>query len=214
MATLDPILDLIRPQIALCPEVSMQWATVMAARRFCHETRFLRESSLVDTVAGQQRYRALKNWEVPTPDLQSIRDNVEIVGIYSVEINDVFPYGFSSPREFPQSTLGNDLVILYPPDEFAVFDDALETKTAGIKVDVIVQPIIGASVLPDRLIVLHNWRIVLGAVAILKGMHNEAWSDKPGSLEKESEFRDEIGIAQARSDMQHRPRHFRVKPYV
>lgn len=214
MATLDPILDLIRPQIALCPEVSMQWATVMAARRFCQETRFLRETSLVDTVEGQQRYRAVKNWDASTPELAQIRDNVEIIGIYAAQVGADAPQGFSSPREFPQTITNNDLCILYPPDQVAIFDANIGTTQYGLRLEVILQPVVAATVVPDRLITLHDRRIATGAIAILKAMHNEAWTDKPGSLDSESEFRDEIAIAQVRSDMQHRPRMFRTVPYV
>lgn len=212
MATYDAILDLVRPQLALAPEVSMRWATLMAMRRFCQESRYWRETVTLDVNLGQERYKLLRNWLAITQDQLDERDNAEMVGIQAVQV-DGEPYEFSGALAQRQQGSSGRYAVAYPPDEVSIFPLPDSTIASGLQVSVVVRPKPNATVLPQDVVTMFAEQIGGGALAILKRMKGEPWSDAAGAIEHESVFRDEIAIAQANADRQHRPRGFRVKAH-
>lgn len=210
--SLDPVLDAIRPEVGGdCPEPTLQWAALRAARQFCQESRALRRTLVLDIKSGLRIYRLEPNWLALTDAALADRDAVEVIGVKAVEVGGV-PYDPAGPEQFREDG-GGGLVVIYEPNVVEIFPSPPADVPSGLKVSAVLRPKREATLLPERLTTMYCEQIARGAIAVLKGMYNESWSDSKGAADKQSEFVDDIGIARARADIQGRPRGFHVKCY-
>jgi len=213
MAALDEIYELILPQLAGAPpDPALRWAVVRAARRFCQESRALRMPVTVDLVAGTAAYRLVPNWPVSDVDAAAEREAVDVIGVQAVEV-DGRPYTPRLPQTFSQLGSACGVFVIYEPDEIEIFPTPSESKADGLAATVVLVPKISATTLDRKLRVQYADQVSTGALALLKAMPNEAWSDPKGAADSEASFRADIGIARARSDMQALPHGFHVRAY-
>lgn len=206
MASFDSIVALVRPQAALCPEVSLRWAILQAARRFCQETRYLRRPIVLDQALGYGRYKLVPNWLALNTDQEVERDALDVIGIKAVEVDGV-PLTPDSPERFPQ-TYGAGRVVIYEPDEIEIFPWTDAAVSQAIAAQCILRPKIDATVLPTSIVTLYADQIAYGALSLLKQMPSSAWSDPPGAARSAAEFTKAIGMARYRADRQGSPRGF------
>jgi len=212
MASFDDLYALIEPELASAPpSVSLRWATLRAARRFAQESRTLRMPCVLDTVARQSLYQLVANWPVNGGEQAAEQAAVDVIGCRAVEV-DGTPYMPASPQTFAQSR-GCEEFVVYEPDEIEIFPTPTSAKAGALAATVVLMPKVAATVLPRKLVKLYAEQIAAGAVAILKAMPNEAWSDPVGAREKQAWFDSEISSARAQADMQAMPHGFRVKAY-
>lgn len=213
MAALDEIYELILPQLAGAPpDIALRWAVVRAARRFCQESRALRMPVTADLVAGTAAYRLVPNWPVSDVDSMAEREAVDVIGVQAVEV-DGRPYTARLPQTFSQLGDACGVFVVYEPDEIEIFPTPSESKSDGLAATVVLVPKIAATTLDRKLRVQYADQVGTGALALLKAMPNEAWTDPKGAADAEKSFGADIGIARARADMQALPHGFHVRAY-
>ncbi len=210
MSGLDAILDVMRPQVADCPDVSLIWAAMQAARQLCREARCYRHTVAVDIRAGYGRYRLVPNWFAFTDEATAERDSVQVIGVKAVQIGGV-PYEPSSPEEF-NAPDGYGRVVIYEPDEVEVFPVPAVDRDGGLTVNCVLNLKASATMIPFALQALYGDQIAKGGIAALKAMPNVAWSDPRGAAGIKAEFDADIAMARFRADKQGRPRAFRTIP--
>lgn len=213
MAVLDDVLDLMRPHLGGgCPEISMKWAALQAARELCREARCLRRTIEIDTIAGYSRYRAEPNWLAITDEQLAQRDAVEIIGFRAIEVEGT-PYDADGPEAFSQRD-GGGRAVIYEPDEVEIFPEPTESLAAGLRLNAVLSIKASAALIPEQLGSRYRDLIASGARAILEEMPNETWSNPQAAAWRRQQFVTGIASARTRADMQARPRGFRVKAYV
>lgn len=213
MAVLDDVLDLMRPHLGGgCPEISMKWAALQAARELCREARCLRRTIEIDTIAGYSRYRVEPNWLAITDEQVADRAAVEVIGFKAVEVEGT-PCDPEGPESFRQ-TEGDGYVVIYEPDEIEIFPAPSTSSTGALRVNSILSIKAAATVIPSQLGPRYRDLIASGARAVLEEMPNETWSNPSMATWRRQQFMTGIASARTRADMQARPRGFRVKAYV
>jgi hypothetical protein len=210
MASFDPVLDLMRPRID-APEITMRWAALEAARRFCWESRAYREWVELDLKAGYPTYTLVPNVFVLTDDDVENRDNSEVIGIEAVEVEGV-PYDPVGPEQV-SAEHADGVYVFYPLNTVQLFQPPAADVVSGLRVRVVIQPVVAATGLPDGLNARFARQINFGATALLRQMSNEPWSNAGAAAADAQMFERAIVEERVRADLQYRTRSIRTRTH-
>lgn len=201
MATITSLLDDVRPTVASSiPVETLIWAIRLCAREFCERSRWLRETSTYDIVAGQRYYTL-------TPTMAQ----TEIIGAKAVEIGDE-PLTPSSFEEHRQMDGYSTSWVWEPPAEVWPTPTPTRDITDGLAVRLILKPTATATELPDYLLRNNRETITQGAMEHVLRMKKSAWYDPDEANRLRAEFDRRVFAARSAADRSHRPRAFRTIP--
>ncbi len=202
----DPVTALMRPRLE-APEPTMEWAALEAARQFCTKARAYRDFVVLDLKAGYPTYTLVPNVFVLTDQDVEARDAVEVIGVESVEVDGI-PYDPASPESTGRDSDG--VYVYYPMDTVQIFKPPEADLVSGLRVRVVLRPKPMATGLPDRLTARFASEIATGAVALLKEMPEEAWSDPRGAALSGAMFEEFVSNERVKADLQYRHRALRT----
>ena len=199
--TILSVLEDARPSIgSAIPDRTLIWGIRKSAREFCRRSRYLRETVILDVVAGQVYYEV----DPTMPETESIEAKAVEVGSS--------PLTPSSFEENPQAYGAATAWVWEPPNE--VWPTPIPTKDIedGLAVRLILQPTADAETLPDYLMRYNREAITEGSLAYILSMKNMPWYN-PGEADRaKAEFIRRSNAARASADRAHRPRSFRTIP--
>lgn len=200
MAALASLYPRIKPFVRNCPEPVMLFWLREAAREFCAETKFARETLLFDSVADQNVYV-----------LTSEDADQEIIGIKAAMYKG-FPIAPASFEEVEQLS-GETLYFMFtPPSNFWPSPTPTSSISDAFAVSVWTQPTEVATTYPDAVARQFESAIADGAMASLLGMAKAAWGDLPESARRSANFNAEKARARYHADRAFRTRNFRTIP--
>lgn len=168
MAALADFARYVRPEVPGCPEIQILDAILRAGINFCKDTKLLRETVEITTVAGTAAYDL-------TAELSTGVEPDEILSVSRGEYDDLEP---SSEVEFQDNGYeasgtpryfyldGLNLVLGNKPD-------AVETLDVEVKCI----PSRDATTLPDELFRRYRDEIAAGAKSLLMMMDKQAWTN-------------------------------------
>lgn len=174
-----------------CPEPTLVQAYRDAARKFCLESRWLRRESVFALAADTPQYELT----LPTGD-----EGLEIIGVRLVTCADdqsSWPVGASDPTGWNTNLRpSRPQRYAYVPESQIALNptpDGVYTATTTVQV----QPTIDTDDLPDDL--LRKWDRALadGAIAYLKTIGGQAWTDAAGAVMYARNFQAQINNAKA-----------------
>lgn len=184
-----------------CPDAILLEEIRLAAREFCQRSRWLRQILFMDTVADQNTYTLV-------PEDAS----VEVIGIKAMEY-DGEPLTPGKPEEHPHETGRPEYFFYHPASEFILMPTPDTSETQILNINMIVQPIITTTTLPDTLTQGHERTLVYGALSRLLMMPGAAWENANLALAYEDRFHNRVEGAKAQADMTHHQKAFRTKTY-
>lgn len=176
----------------------MRWGIQQAVRQFCQHTRYLRESIVISQVAGQSRYKLAPNWLAITQEDLDYRNSLDVIGVKAIEV-DGSPFRQATP-ELASGSSG--VYVLYEPDEVVIFFASDSSKPGNIEVSCVLRPKIDTFIVPASIATLYAGQVANGALARLKMMPNEAWTDMNGAALNNALFNTEMDLARFRADRQ------------
>lgn len=202
MAAIATLVGLVTMHIRNCPTPAITDALLRAAREFCDETRYVRESIVLDVVADQPLYTL-------EPE---VLDYCEVCGVRAVEVDGI-PLVSEVQEGISHDEGGTDFWNYEPPDQLRLFDPPKADRDEGLKVRLILQPKEDATEIPD--IVLRRYRntIAHGAIYWLASMTKAAWSDPVLADRFEKKWIKEKGHARTDADRGHGVGNFRVRSW-
>lgn len=189
MADLSGIAKLVRIAAPNCPDPLLDDAIIDAAIDFCRQTRVVTESLSVATVAAQSVYPLATSANTRANRAQRVERGTVPLTKSSKPAFDANPH-LRAAGTANHYYLDNDSLVLGPIPE------AIET----LKLSVVVEPVLGATTIPD---VLHDeWRRVIasGAKAILLSTANVPWQSLPDAAIEGTAFMAGIEAAIAKRD--------------
>lgn len=199
MPALSDLSYLVRPHIRNCPEPLIQAALLRAARRFCTESRYLRETVDVPLIAEQSAY-----------ELLPACNEEEVVLIKAVEYKGN-PLAPVSPEEVP-AACGSPLCFwLIPPTILYLTPTPHCDEGGALIASVIKQPTKDATSINEDLTQNCDQVLKDGALFELLTMPG-AWQDLKRAGVHGSLYEDGMRKHRLRADMQHRPFAFRTRP--
>lgn len=201
MADIASLADDIRPQVPLAvPEPTFTWAILQAARMFCVESKVLRETAVYNVVANQRYYI-----------LEPVAADTEIFAVKAVQLGE-FPLDPTAFEEIPQSS-GDALAWIFePPEDVWLTPTPTSDVTDGLAVRQILQPVEGATTLPDALLRKYRDKITDGALSWIYNQDGMSWYNPNRAAAVMNTFEREIIKARHDADRTFRPRGFRTKP--
>ena len=202
MTPIDDLLPLVRPFAPRCPERMMKHGIVTAAREFCRWTRWVRETIVLDAVAGQAHYTLTPQ----TPEHEVI--------VVRAAMHDDEPMKPTSPERAPIDAENSDVGrwwYFVPPALFCPVA-APESDQAGVfDINVVLQPQAGATQLTDSLVRANDQVIADGALAFLLHQPGTNWHNPQLAQAHRRQFVSMLGDRQYEADSQHQPYNFRVR---
>lgn len=213
MASYTDLLPLVRRHVAGCPDFVILDALKYAAREFCRDSWFLRRAIFVEMVDGQSHYALTPNEFVVTPDEESDRDSLEIIGVISVQIEGGQPLDPLSPDQVCQRPGTPCHFITYPPAtvELSPYPEA---NAAGKKVRVwaAAQPTLASTWLSEDLAREFDHALANGAVSRITEVEGAAWSSPQLSAKHGQLFHAEKMDAKGKALRAQMPRGLRIMP--
>jgi hypothetical protein len=202
MATLESLLPLCRRHAPGCPDFVLIEALRRAAREFCRDSWFARRSIEVQLVAGQGFY-----------DIEPDDEAEEIIGADAAEYQGN-PLGPADQKEVPQTTGKPRCWVFLPPAtvEFVPYPAEDATDLDVVRVSVIVQPTAAATTVGDDIARLFDEALADGAVAIVCGDEQAAWSSPQLAAKHGQRFYTAKMNAKGKALRAHQPRGLRVQP--
>lgn len=188
------LIDVI-PEIAqICrkaPNATMIRALNRAAREFCKQTRWLRQTLQGETVADQEQYSMGSD-----PDL-------EIIGIKAMSAarqtgnTKPWPLWVSAPTGWPagQNPAAPRFYAYTPESMFAL--NPTPDAIYDLVVTLVVQPSASATSIPSQLLVRWDRAIKAGALSYLMEIPGQEWTDKAQAQMKLREFQASVNNARA-----------------
>lgn len=174
-----------------CPTATLKRAYVDAARAFCGQSRWLREDLATITTAADDATYALT----------SANSDLEVIGVKQVIGTDsrsnqweICPLdgtiralntGTARPQRYAYSPEGS-LVLYSTPD--AAYSLAVAAQ---------VQPVDGATTVPDSLDRKWSLALMAGALGYLLDIDGQPWTDHGQALKRQKEFQAAINNAKA-----------------
>lgn len=184
MAEARQLFGEIRRQIRGCPNPTMAYALMRAAREFCQATLFIRRVVTFQTVAGVDQY-------VLTPaTCQGLNPSEEVIGLRHWQIQGpsgiqpgTFPYG---TQVNPNLSNAQPLGINYIPEGVVQFTPT-PNQAYTVMPEVVVQPVYGSVWIPDELMRKFDRALGYGALAWIHGQGgNQAGDQNPYYNEQKS----------------------------
>lgn len=203
MPALETLVPLVRMHVRNCPDPIIEDAILRVAREFCAETRFLRETLVLDIVGEQRIY-----------DLAAELDDCEVIGVHAVQISDeepLTPLSFEDDQPTTGATAEN--WSFTPPARLWLNPTPDNDLEDGMAVRVILQPASDATTLPNELLRHNDRAIADGAIAWLCSMEDAAWGSPSMVALFSPQFASAKARAQLNSDNQFKPRAIRTTAY-
>jgi hypothetical protein len=205
MAT-TPIVDILADiaQVARqAPTSTLIRAYVRAARKFCHQSRWLRYTITGQTEAGVQLYSLGTD-----PDL-------EVIGLKAVSSASLtgntqpYPLRVSVPTGWlPDQPNGAPVAYAYVPEGQVAFNPT-PNAVYNLTLTLVAQPVLGCNSLPSEMLVRWDQTLQAGALEYLYGLPGQPWSSPQLAQIEARKF--QSGIANARADEQ---RDFNVGTFI
>jgi hypothetical protein len=219
MAEVRQLYGEIRRECRGCPNPTMAYALLRAAREFCQSTQFIRRVVTFQTQLGIDQY-------VLTPETcTGLNPSEEVIGLRHWQIQGpsgiqpgAFPYG---TQVNPNLSAAQPWAISYIPEGVVQFSPPPD-KAYTVMPEVVVQPVYGSVWIPDELMRKFDRAIGYGALAWIHGQGgNEAGDQNPyyneGKAAKNAKlFNDEImrGRRLAQNDSTPAPRAWMRRGYA
>lgn len=189
MADLSGIARLVRIAAPGCPEPLLNDAIVDAAIEFCRQTRAVTEALNLVTVIGQASYALATSTGTRANRVQRVERGTLPLSKSSKPVFDANPH-LRAAGTAGHYYLDDDSLVLGPRP------DAVET----LVVSVVVEPVIGATTVPD--VLQNDWRRVIasGAKAILLATPNVPWQSLTDAAVEGTSFMAGIEAAISKRD--------------
>lgn len=202
MATFESLLPLCRRHAPGCPDFVLIDALRRAAREFCRDSWYARKSIEVQLVAGQGFY-----------DIEPDDDAEEIIGIDAAEYQGE-PLIPAEQKEVLQQTGKPRFWTFLPPEtvEFTPYPAEDATDLGVVRLSLIVQPTAAAETVGDDIARLFDQALADGAVAIVCGDEQAAWSSPQLAAKHGQRFYTAKMNAKGKALRGHQPRGLRVRP--
>lgn len=188
---IEEALPRIAQVVRRCPTATLKRAYVDAARAFCGQSRWLREDLATITTTADD----------PSYALASANSDLEVIGVKQVIGTDsrgtqweicpldgtIRPLNTNTaqPRRYAYSPEGA-LVLYATPD--AAYSLAVTAQ---------VQPVDGATTVPDALDRKWSMALMAGALGYLLDVPGQPWTDHGQALKRQREFQSAINNAKA-----------------
>lgn len=202
MALLSVLYPLVRMFVSNAPDPAMDDAIRVAARDFCRESKFLRRTLVLSTLANELLY-------VLASDIAQ----TEVFEVKAVQlgVDPLKPTGF---EDVPQQAGSSLLYIFEPPADLWLTPTQEIAQDSGLAVRVVLQTTMDCTLIPDYLLNKFEHGIAEGAIARLKAMKDRSWADPAGVGYHQDRYRREIATASADASRTHRARNFRVRSWA
>lgn len=188
MAQVIDLLQAVAQKARRCPDPTLIEAYVGAARRFCRETRFVRENVPGQTVIGQALYSLGSDALVEIINVQSMSARLGGSQAWPVLPGPQLTF-VEGPAERPR-------FFKYVPDaHFCLQSNA--DAVYDLTIEVAVQPRKTAVAIPDVLVTAHDKTLDAGALSYLLDISGQAWTDHAEAKRQEEVFK--AGINNARN---------------
>ncbi len=202
MATVESLVPLVRHHVMNCVDYTMEFWLLQAAREFCRETRYLRQTIFINVVQGSSYYPL------------SINSDEEVIGVKAAEwVESETPLEPSAPEEIPQQAGRPTHCWFLPSKEIALSPTPNASLVRAVSVSVIKQPVQGAATISSELVLKHDLTLSYGAMARLFAMPKQDWTDAGLASYYADLWTTGKVKAQAEADLQHRARNSFTRPH-
>lgn len=209
------LLPEIRREVRGCPDPTMKYALMRAAREFCNDTWLLRRTFTFNTVVGTQRY------DVVAPDNEDVIAIKHAQIAYTTAPANAWPLMIVYPTTMNPNS-GNGVptgICLVPYTQVAL--DRPSDQVYAITVETISIPQVDGNALPDEIAVRYDRAIGYGALAWLMRQKGDsvkpnAWYDPQQALIYLQMFNQEIvkGRGEAAFDFSPGARNWMRNPFI
>lgn len=200
MAAISTLFGLVRMHIRNCPTPALSDAILRAAREFCDETRYVRETIVLDGVADQDYYTLAP----------AVLTQCEVCGVRAVEYDGV-PLDSMVQESVSHDEGGTGDYIYEPPSDLRLFDPPRSDLSEGLSVRLILQPKEDATDIPDIALRRYRNTIANGAIYWLASMTEASWYNPSTAERFEQKWIKEKGHARTDADRENGARNFRVR---
>jgi hypothetical protein len=186
----------LKQQFQQCPNITLQYAYVRAAREFCSESRWLRQGLAATLTAGQREYSLGSDSLLEILALGPVSVTTPAGGTRG---QNVIPLAAADPTTFnPNFANGCPQWYAYIPESKIAFNP-IPNQAYPVEITLVVQPRDGVAEIPDQLLVKWRYAIEQGARAYLFSLAGEPWADPQKEQVARTFYRS--GVNEARADV-------------